>query len=306
LWYKELVINRSKIKGKNLNMDKLGKGLIFIISQPRAGSTLFQRILSGHPEIHSTAEPWLMLHPLYALKQKGITSEYESSLAKQGTDDFLMQIPEGYSLYVKALREMAFVLYDRAIKLSGKNFFLDKTPRYYFIISELYQVFPKANFIFLLRNPMAVLSSILLSWFENQTHSLVKSYNYTDLTKAPHCLVEGIRELKEVATVVHYESLVSMPKKTIQHVCNKIGIPFYENMLDYGLNSVPKGRFGDSIGVYKHKRAVINYIDKWIKNLRLPNLIDFAYQYLLDLGPDLISELGYSYKEIKDILEAKD
>ena len=39
----------------------LGDNLIFIISQPRSGSTLLQRMLSGHADIKSAAETWLML-----------------------------------------------------------------------------------------------------------------------------------------------------------------------------------------------------------------------------------------------------
>ena len=59
----------------------LGEGLIFIISQPRAGSTLLQRMLSGHPDIATAAEPWLLLHPLYGLRQHGIQAEYNSQWA---------------------------------------------------------------------------------------------------------------------------------------------------------------------------------------------------------------------------------
>ena len=43
----------------------LGENLIFIISQPRSGSTLLQRMLSGNKDIKASAETWLMLHPLY-------------------------------------------------------------------------------------------------------------------------------------------------------------------------------------------------------------------------------------------------
>ena len=46
----------------------LGENLIFIISQPRSGSTLLQRMLSGNKDIKTSAETWLMLHPLYAVR----------------------------------------------------------------------------------------------------------------------------------------------------------------------------------------------------------------------------------------------
>jgi len=283
--------------------NKTGERLIFIISLPRSGSTLLQRILFGHPEIHSTAEPWIMLHPLYALKREGVTAEYVSSLARQGLDDFLMQIPEGEEIYIKAIREMGTVLYNRMLELSGKRFFLDKTPRYYFIIPELYRVFPKAKFIFLLRNPLAVLSSVLSSWFENRIEVLIKRPNYyMDMIKGPHYLIDGIKRLKNDALVIQYEEMVLKPKEIIQQICNEIGIPFYENILNYGLYPAPNGRFGDSIGVYKHNRPVSDSIDKWLKNLATPDLIKFAHEYLDMLGSDVLSNMGYSYEEIKNKL----
>ncbi|MCG7853087.1 MAG: glycosyltransferase, partial [Methanosarcinaceae archaeon] len=295
--------NLQKSKADLYNWD--GKSLIFLISQPRAGSTLLQRILAGHPEIHTMAEPWIMLHPLYALKRNGIEAEYVSSLARQGLDDFLMQVPEGEELYIEALREMANVLYNKMINVSGKKYFLDKTPRYYFIIPELYRVFPKAKFIFLIRNPVAVLSSVLKTWCENILQNLVNRPIHTDLIKGPYYLLEGIKKLKEDAIVVHYEKLVQNPKEVMQHVCNRIGIQFNKNMLEYGKHPAPEGRFGDSIGIYKHSNPVSEYIDKWTENLQSPDLIEFAQKYLLDLGPEVISRMGYSYQNIKDKLELK-
>jgi len=204
------------------NESVAGKNLIFLISQPRAGSTLLQRILGGHQDIHTVAEPWLMLHPLYALKAKGIETEYDSNLARNGLDDFLLNVPEGLDLYYEAVREMATVLYDRKLALSGKSYFLDKTPRYYLIISELYRTFPKAKFIILLRNPMAVLSSTLDTWFGNKIDILKKSLNYKDLIEGPRYLIEGIEHLKEDAIVAHYEDLVVDPEQTVLRICGKL------------------------------------------------------------------------------------
>ncbi|HKJ33896.1 MAG TPA: sulfotransferase, partial [Balneolales bacterium] len=298
--------NLKSLRGKNKSeMDEFGEGLIFLISQPRAGSTLLQRILGSHPEMHTISEPWIMLHPLYALKRNGIEAEYVSSLARQGLDDFLTRVPEGEELYIKALQAMASVLYNRMLDLSGKSFFLDKTPRYYFIIPELYRVFPKAKFIFLLRNPMAVLSSVLRTWFGNKIQALATSPNSKDLIKGPHYLIDGINKLKEDAIVVHYENLVGKPEEVIHQVCHRIGIPFYENMLEYGQHPAPKGRHGDHVRIHKHNRPVSDYIDKWVENLTSPGLIEFTYKYLSNLGTELVSNMGYSYQEITDKLESR-
>ena len=280
-----------------------GGNIIFLISQPRSGSTLLQRILSGHLEIHTTAEPWLMLHPLYALKNNGVFAEFDSNLARQGLEDFLSQVPEGLELYLKALRNMAGTLYNRALELSGKRFFLDKTPRYHFIVPELIKVFPAAKFIFLLRNPLAVLSSTLKTWFQNNPVSLQKSPNYLDVIKGPSNLIQGIQLLNTDTVVVKYEELVENAEITVKAICHKLGIGFQQEMLTYGTRPKPKGRFGDSVGIVKHHNAVPYYVDQWAENLQSPQLYDFSLKYMSALGPEIFNLMGYPYEENKSKLD---
>ena len=139
----------------------LGEHLILLISQPRSGSTLLQHILASHPQVHTVPEPWFMLHLVYGLRPSGLEAEYNAQYAYLALKGFLDETPDGESAYVEALRNVALCLYEKALEPSGKKYFLDKTPRYYFIIPELHRIFPKAKFIFILRNPLAVLSSIL-------------------------------------------------------------------------------------------------------------------------------------------------
>src|SRR5262249_40497787 len=149
-----------------------GENLIFAISQPRAGSTLLQRILAAHPSIFATAEPWLMLHPLYALRAQGHTADYNAEWARAALKDFCDNLEGGEQAYLEALRGMGVSLYNQALQRSGRPCFLDKTPRYYQICPELRRTFPEAKFILLLRNPLAVLSSILTSWIHEDWERL--------------------------------------------------------------------------------------------------------------------------------------
>ena len=143
-------------------MNNFGQNLIFLISQPRSGSTLLQRILGGHPDIHTVSEPWLMLHPFYALRgTSGISTEYSTYPAHRALMNFLSTFDQGEELFFEGVRRMYGHFYEKALDTSGSRYFLDKTPRYYLIIPELIQTFPKAKFIILLRNPLAVLSSMV-------------------------------------------------------------------------------------------------------------------------------------------------
>ena len=281
------------------NPGGLGENLVFLVSLPRSGSTLLQRVLANHPDVHTTAEPWIMLHPLYALKRKGIETEYESDLARRALDDFLATMPGGDETYIEALRAMASVLYGKALQSSGKSVFLDKTPRYFYILPELVRVFPKARFVLLSRNPAAVLSSILRTWLGDDLQALQQHQHYVDLVRGPALLSEGMGVLGDAAINVHYEDLVNNPAATVRRICSHVGIAFQPAMLDYGQAPVPGGSFGDPCGVHRHNTVVGDYLDTWRTHLAHGDFRDFSVRYIDSLGEAVIETLGYSGDAIR-------
>lgn len=280
-----------------------GNSLIFLISLPRSGSTMLQRILGANSDVHTLAEPWIMLHPIYALKKAGISAEYDAGLARQGLDDFLQQLPNGIEDYYQAIRNMSGSLYAAALANTGKRYFLDKTPRYYNIIPELRKTFPDAKFIILLRNPCAALSSVLKTWFGGSLETLKKTANYLDIVNGPRLLAEGIKSLGDKALVVHYEDLVQDPEQTIRDLCNNLNLRFDSAMLQYGSQPRPAGRFGDPHRVNQHDTVVRDYADQWSMNLVEMGLLDYTREYLTHLGNDVLSTLGYSAAEINSSLQ---
>lgn len=273
-----------------------GQGLIFIISQPRSGSTLLQRVLAGHPDIHTSAETWLLLHPLYALKTDGITTEFNHRWACRGVAEFLENYTDGEQIYIQGLRELARVIYNNAIARSHKRFFLDKTPRYFFIIPELWRVFPDAKFIFLIRNPLAVLASELTTYVRGDWNIL--SRFEPDLRRAPGLILDGLAQLGENGIRVKYEDLVRDPETQFRSLCDRLEIDFYPTMLDYSRTPAPIGRMNDPVGIHCHSSPNSDGVDKWKWMLHDPQARHFAHCYLRDLGTDTLNALGYSYPEL--------
>ncbi|MGD0667627.1 MAG: sulfotransferase [Bryobacteraceae bacterium] len=273
-----------------------GENLIFVISQPRAGSTMLQRVLSAHPEIHTVSEPWIALHPLFALRTAGIAADYNSDLARTATRDFLGRLPEGEEAYWEGVRRMLTHLYGRALGEAGKRIFLDKTPRYYFVIPELRRVFPRARFLFLLRNPLAVLSSILETWVRTDSALDLRNFRH-DLMAAPALLLAGIRSFGPTATVARYEELTAEPEKAVRRLCSEIGIGFYPEMIEYGAAAGgEQWQFGDQGVVYRENRPMPGYAERWRSVLKQsPAWEGWARCYLEALGPDLVRDLGYDY-----------
>ena len=64
---------------------------IFLISQPRAGSTLLQRMLHEHSKIATVGEPWFLLPALkddFELKV-GRKANYDKKLANLAIKEFI-------------------------------------------------------------------------------------------------------------------------------------------------------------------------------------------------------------------------
>ncbi|MFQ5642841.1 MAG: sulfotransferase [Thiogranum sp.] len=281
----------------------LGENLIFVISQPRSGSTLLQRILFGHPDVQTSAETWLMLHPVYGLRKTGFSAEYGSQFACEGVEEFLENYTHGHEVYLDAIREWARTIYQDAIQKHQKRYFLDKTPRYFFIIPELFKLFPKAKFVFLLRNPMAVLASELSTYVKGDW-PVLGIFN-ADLISAPGWILDGIELLGERGYSIHYERFVSDPENAIRALCDYLELDFHEHMLDYSGTPKPLGRYNDPTGINQHTRASTGSVEKWKDMVNDDQSLHFAQRYLAGLGEDTIRKLGYDYQELFNTLHSR-
>jgi hypothetical protein len=243
-----------------------------------------------------------MLHPVYALRRTGHSAEYNASVAYTALQDFCEILEDGYQHYLTSLRQMGLYLYGEACRQAGKRLFLDKTPRYYFIIPELSQIFPNARIIILLRNPVAVLSSIINTWVRGNW--LLLGDYYYDLVVAPRLLLAGIELLKDRAIVVHYEDLVIDPGTQMEHLCRRLEIVFYPEMIEYGNTSASQGRLGDPVGIHRHGRPTTANLDKWQELGKSRQTRYLANMYLQELGPDVVSRLGYDFDRMLAILNS--
>lgn len=278
---------------------RLGRRLIFVISQPRSGSTLLQKVLGSHSAIHTLSEPWLALQPLFGLRENGLAADYSARLARIGVQDFLSHLPEGEEAYWEAVRLMLGHLYRRALEESGKQFFLDKTPRYHMILPELRHVFPEAHFIFLVRNPIAVLASVIDTWAPDDCVHCLRPFRH-DLTVAPARIAQAIRQSHRNSTVIHYEDLAAQPAQSVARLCKHLRIPFEPGMLEYGRSEAGQApfRFGDTGTVYRKTRPVTSRIARWKKTLNSPLRKAWANGCLQSLGAATVNELGYDFDEL--------
>ncbi len=276
------------------------KSPIFIFSLPRSGSTLLQRILMSHKDISSVAEPWLLLPFVYTIKSQGIVTDYQHNVAFEAFNDFIDNLPSKEKDYFDALKNFANTLYEKNCN-NNEIYFLDKTPRYYFIIPEIAKIFPDAKFIFLFRNPVHVMSSIIQTWGDGHLNHL---YNYEkDLGCGPKALSKGYELLKEKAIAIQYEKYVSNPQKSIKNICEYLEIEYDDSMLKNFNDQNTKGCMGDPTGVREYSHISTASLNKWKTTFNTPFRKKLIYKYIETIDADTLMTQGYSKKEILTEIE---
>ena len=276
------------------------ENLIFLISQPRSGSTLLQKMLGAHSSVYTRSEPWIALNGIYNLVNDNLNQiVYDKDLERTALEDFVSGLSRGKNTYIDEIHNMLLNLYDNHLSQhKGAKFFLDKTPRYYFIISELLEIFPTSKMIILIRNPLAVLNSII---FRKKSLYLLSENKY-DLTLSLEKLTEVLKNKNNNVNVIYYEELVKEPKKVLNKLCGYLNIKFEESMVTNFLNKNEKWTFGDQ-KIYNKTEVETASINIWQENLNNPQYWRFFYDYLLLIGKETFDLLGYNYNETLEIIQ---
>jgi hypothetical protein len=285
-------------------MERNGNNLVFVISQPRSGSTLLQHILGSHSNIHTLPEPWIMLHPIYALRKQGIQSEFNTDIARIALEGFLDRTDKDHTKYRNGIRDFLLGMYENALENTGKEYFLDKTPRYYFIIDEILEIFPASKIILLVRNPAAVAASMLNANFSGNWERLFKPDRKHDLVTAPRLILDAKEKYKDRLAFVRYENLVTRPEEAIEKICNYLSVPFEKGIMDYNEKVRFTGTtFVDPKSIYRHKAPVKDYVDAWKDSFNTRQQVKIVSGFINELGSETIDSLGYSSEQINEALQ---
>ena len=136
------------------------ENLIFIVSQPRSGSTYLQNLLSNNKEINTCSEPWVLLNFANQIKPKLLQAKFDNELAINAFSHYQNK----YSEFDFKEKQKQFLLSLYEPMFQGFNFVIDKTPRYWEILEDIVRIFPKSKVIILKRNPIDVARSMITTW----------------------------------------------------------------------------------------------------------------------------------------------
>jgi hypothetical protein len=268
---------------------------IFILSAPRSGSTLLQRVLAAHSEIATASEPWLLLPPLQPLYDRLPGPGARDSLIHEALQDLLRELPGGRDDYRAAVRELATGLYAR-LSDGRARYFVDKTPLYHLIADEIFATFPDARFLFLFRNPLSVVASCIELFdagrWEAPRYHMALFQSFADLAPAAD-------RYRDRSLSVRFEDLVLDEETSWRAIVEYLDLEWEPQMLER-FNAVPlHGRMGDPIGTARYTAVSPEPLNKWRASLSNPLRRSWCSAYLRWLGPDRLETMGYDIDQLQ-------
>jgi hypothetical protein len=285
--------------------------LLFLIGSPRSGSTLLARMLGAHSQILGGPEPHL-LTPLAHLGyfDRVESAPYDPVVAQEAIQELVGRLPGGEGDYVAACRAYTDTVYEGLLATRpGKSILLDKTPAYSLVLPFIAQLYPKARYVVLTRNPLAILSSYANSFFDGSYEDAIQFNPILD--RYVPAIARFLRDRPAPLVHVRYEELVAHPVDDLGRIVELLGLPFEESMVEYGRDSAGAAEastssrgLGDPTGVARHDRPVTDSIEKWAKEIAGdPGKRKLALSTIDGLDPRDLETWGYTRERILEAVE---
>jgi len=256
------------------------KKFIFIFGSQRSGTTLLFNILSKHSEIKATPND-LNLITIFNGDKNSLDSN-----KKKLVEWRLMSLDLLFKLFsdVPHKQSLTFIL-KKYFNRYQELICLHKTPKGEFDINIYREILPNALYIYVIRNPLAILASRKYWKLSNPKFKLWKSIEKQNLTFAgikkygyffrkhlnevldSFVLIDKNSRKFDTLKIVDYEDLVTCPDKVTIDILDSIDLKYYYKLyLDIRHLSNPYTSYSelkDEQGIYT------NSLDNWKTKLTL-------------------------------------
>jgi hypothetical protein len=237
---------------------------------------------------------------LYSLKDKGVYSEYNHEVTAWGIQDFCRELPHGEDDYFAEMRTFILRLYTKAAKKEAK-YFLDKTPHYYWVAEDIIRLFPEGKFIFLWRNPLSIISSLMETWIGGRwTLYLYEGHLFDGLSN----WVATYQKYSDKIPAIRYEDMLAKPAEEWGRVFAYLELPFEPKLVSDFASIQLKGRLGDQPGMKNYQSLSQEPLEKWKRILANPIRKAWCRRYLRWIGQERLAVMGYDLAELMAELDA--
>lgn len=202
--------------------ESIGQEVIFIVSLPRAGSTLVEQILASHPSVEGAGElPDLPL--VLAEESRNRGKPFPQWVGEMKPEDW-------ERLGRRYLERTARWQRRRAV-------FTDKLPNNWIYIGAIRAMLPGARVVVCLRDPLETCFSAYRQFMDGNSGYTQSFHNVASFWADFDASVRHSGALHQEHVRMHsYEALLADPEKTIRELLDFCGLTFVEACLNFHEN----------------------------------------------------------------------
>lgn len=209
-------------------MQKKVLKMVFVGGSPRSGTTLVQNVLDSHSAICGGPE-FDFLPSVMGLRDAMQSGVKSGRISEYLTED---DVDSKVSTFVNS------IFHDYAER-KGCEIISEKTPFNVFVIRQLLEVFPDSKVLLTLRDPRAIIASML----KVGKRAKEKGESCPSFTARVEDAINHVKEVySHIETVCHhpriqlvsYEDLITKPAESIVSICDFLDVDFQESMLRPG------------------------------------------------------------------------
>lgn len=193
---------------------------IFIVGLHRSGTTLLERILSGHPELADAGETYAFDAQMQLATDHATPGRIDLELIRRSADADYDAVADGYAESARWLSR-------------GKPFFTEKLPINFWHVGYIAKALPQARILHLVRDPMDTCFSNLRTLFAGVAPY---SYDLEEMGRFHRVYSRVVAHwralLPDVFLDVHYDALVADTEQVARQVAAHCGLEFVPQMVD--------------------------------------------------------------------------
>jgi len=297
---------------------------IFIVGIVRSGTTLLRSILNSHPNITIPKET-----SFFYLIEEYQKNNKITTFSKKEVDQFWNWYSQNRRFTYLELNKnevkkkidllkdskdfknvLDAVMYTNLV-VNKKNRWGEKTPGHEMYLDKIFEFYPKAKVIFMIRDPRSIYASQNnVPWGKQFVSVVIKRWNIS---------IKWFKKFENDnrLLLINYEDLVNNPSNTVKSICEFIGEDFYNEMIEDRIKLTDKKVKGNWTSKYENEvnRGIDNKsLSKWkselsnfdisvIENVCDKEIFDKFYDRSLDEW-DLSLKIKFYYLKFNHYLKA--
>ncbi len=256
------------------------KQLVFLVGVPRSGTTWLQKLLHNHPSIGSAQESHLfntLISPMITAWENALN--FNDGRGGVGIPAYMTE-----QEFNQKTAEYIYNILNQSDDFRNNQLFIEKTPDHLIHIDNIKRLIPSAKFIFVQRNPLDVIESLLAAsqtwgkdWAPNNVFKAIRLYrNYQRV---------GLKQLKALDPnslfTTSYESMKNNIDSVLNDAFEFIGLDCNKELIselkskettlkkhgEFAKRS--GGKVIEPAGFHRKKKAKLSFIQKLLINMTI-------------------------------------